>query len=139
MENISDRAIGYGIPGVVVDGNDVFAVYEAAQAAVERARDGGGPTLLEAKTYRIKGHFVGDPEMYRTKEEVQEQFDSNDPLKNFKQAVLTTNSLTEKDLEEIEAKVEAAIEAAIDFARQSPYPQPTELFEDLYVEGGEAV
>ncbi len=58
--------------------------------------DGGGPTLLEAKTYRIKGHFVGDPEMYRTKEEVQEQFDSNDPLKNFKQAVLTTNSLTEK-------------------------------------------
>jgi pyruvate dehydrogenase E1 component alpha subunit len=139
VENISDRAIGYGIPGVVVDGNDVFAVYEAAQAAVERARDGGGPTLLEAKTYRIKGHFVGDPEMYRTKEEVQEQFDSNDPLKNFKQAVLTTNSLTEKDLEEIEAKVEAAIEAAIDFARQSPYPQPTELFEDLYVEGGEAV
>lgn len=139
VENISDRAIGYGIPGVVVDGNDVFAVYEAAQAAVERARDGGGPTLLEAKTYRIKGHFVGDPEMYRTKEEVQEQFDSNDPLKNFKQAVLTTSSLTEKDLEEIEAKVEAAIEAAIDFARQSPYPQPTELFEDLYVEGGEAV
>ena len=72
VENISDRAIGYGIPGVVVDGNDVFAVYEAAQAAVERARDGGGPTLLEAKTYRIKGHFVGDPEMYRTKEEVQD-------------------------------------------------------------------
>ena len=77
--------------------------------------------------------------MYRTKEEVQEQFDTNDPLKNFKQAVLNSNSLTEKDLEEIETKVEAAIEEAVDFARQSPYPKPTELFEDLYVEGGEAV
>ncbi len=96
MENIADRATGYGIPGVVVDGNNVFAVYEAAQAAVERARSGGGPTLLETKTYRIKGHFVGDPEMYRTREEVQQQFETNDPLNNFKQAVLNANSLTEK-------------------------------------------
>ncbi len=96
VENIADRATGYGIPGVVVDGNNVFAVYEAAQAAVERARSGGGPTLLETKTYRIKGHFVGDPEMYRTREEVQQQFETNDPLNNFKQAVLNANSLTEK-------------------------------------------
>ena len=139
VENIADRAIGYGIPGVVVDGNDVFAVYEAAQAAVERARASGGPTLVEAKTYRIKGHFVGDPEMYRTREEVQEQFETNDPLKNFRQAVLCANSLTEKDLQEIEAAVHAAIAAAVDFARQSPYPKPEELMQDLYVEGGEAV
>lgn len=139
VENIADRATGYGIPGVVVDGNNVFAVYEAAQAAVERARSGGGPTLLETKTYRIKGHFVGDPEMYRTREEVQQQFETNDPLNNFKQAVLNANSLTEKDLEEIETAVQAAIEEAVDFARESPFPKPEELFEDLYVEGGETL
>ncbi len=139
VENIADRATGYGIPGVVVDGNNVFAVYEAAQAAVEHARSGGGPTLLETKTYRIKGHFVGDPEMYRTREEVQQQFETNDPLNNFKQAVLNANSLTEKDLEEIETAVQAAIEEAVDFARESPFPKPEELFEDLYVEGGETL
>lgn len=137
-ENIADRAIGYSIPGVVVDGNDVFAVYEAAQAAIERARSGGGPTLIEAKTYRIKGHFVGDPEMYRTREEVREQFETNDPLKNFKQAVFAVNTLTEKELEGIEAKVEAELEEAVQYARQSPFPKPEELFEDLYVKGGEA-
>lgn len=139
VENIADRAIGYGIPGVVMDGNDVFAVYEAAQAAVQRARAGGGPTLLEAKTYRIKGHFVGDPEMYRTREEVQEQFETNDPLKKFRQAAFFANSLTEKDLQEIEVVVHKAIDEAVDFARQSPYPKPEELFQDLYVESGEAI
>ncbi len=83
VENISDRAVGYNIPGVICNGNDVFDVYETTREAVERARQGGGPTLVEAKTYRIKGHFVGDPEMYRTKEEVQKEFDENCPIKNF--------------------------------------------------------
>lgn len=138
VENIADRAIGYGIPGVVVNGNDVFAVYEAAQAAVERARSGGGPTLLEAKTYRIKGHFVGDPELYRTRQEVQEHLENDDPLKNFRQQVLGANRLTERELAEIEAQVREEIEAAVDFARKSPFPAPEELFEDLYVESGEA-
>lgn len=138
VENIADRAIGYGIPGVVVNGNDVFAVYEAAQAAVERARSGGGPTLLEAKTYRIKGHFVGDPELYRTRQEVQEHLENDDPLKNFRQQVLGANRLTERELAEIEAQVREEIEAAVDFARESPFPAPEELFEDLYVESGEA-
>ncbi|MDK2881862.1 MAG: acetoin:2,6-dichlorophenolindophenol oxidoreductase subunit alpha [Bacillota bacterium] len=138
VENIADRAIGYGIPGVVVNGNDVFAVYEAAQAAVERARSGGGPTLLEAKTYRIKGHFVGDPELYRTRQEVQEHLENDDPLKNFRQQVLGANRLTERELAEIEAQVREDIEAAVDFARKSPFPAPEELFEDLYVESGEA-
>jgi pyruvate dehydrogenase E1 component alpha subunit len=123
---------------VVVNGNDVFAVYEAAQAAVERARSGGGPTLLEAKTYRIKGHFVGDPELYRTRQEVQEHLENDDPLKNFRQQVLGANRLTERELAEIEAQVREEIEAAVDFARESPFPAPEELFEDLYVESGEA-
>ncbi|MDK2855361.1 MAG: acetoin:2,6-dichlorophenolindophenol oxidoreductase subunit alpha [Bacillota bacterium] len=138
VENIADRAIGYGIPGVVVDGNDVFAVYEAAQAAVERARSGGGPTLLEAKTYRIKGHFVGDPELYRTRQEVEEHLENDDPLKNFRRQVLAASRLSERELAEIEAQVREEIEEAVDFARKSPFPAPEELFEDLYVESGEA-
>jgi pyruvate dehydrogenase E1 component alpha subunit len=138
VENIADRAIGYSIPGVVVNGNDVFSVYEAAQAAVERARSGGGPTLIEAKTYRIKGHFVGDPEMYRTREEVQEHFENDDPLKNFREQVLTASQLSEKELAEIEAQVKEELAAAVQFAKESPYPGPEELFQDLYVESGEA-
>ncbi|MGI6605238.1 MAG: thiamine pyrophosphate-dependent dehydrogenase E1 component subunit alpha [bacterium] len=139
VENIADRAIGYGIPGVVVNGNDVFAVYEAARAAVQRARSGGGPTLLEAKTYRIKGHFVGDPELYRTREEVQERFENDDPLKNFRQQVLAANQLTEKDFADIETQVKEELAAALAYAKESPFPGPEELFQDLYVEGGEAL
>lgn len=137
VENIADRAIGYGIPGVVVNGNDVFSVYEAAQAAVERARSGGGPTLIEAKTYRIKGHFVGDPEMYRTRQEVQEHFENDDPLKNFREQVLAASQLSEKELAEIETAVKEELEAAVAFAKESPFPAPEELFQDLYVESGE--
>ena len=96
VEDIADRARGYGMPGVVVDGNDVFAVYEAAKAAVERARGGGGPSLVEAKTYRIKGHFVGDPELYRSKEEVQEIFAKTDPISQFERQVSSEGSLSEK-------------------------------------------
>ena len=84
VENISDRAAGYHIPGVVVDGQDPFAVYEAAKAAVERARAGEGPTMIECKTYRIEGHFVGDPELYRSKEETMKIFHDTDPLKKFR-------------------------------------------------------
>jgi len=135
IEDIADRARAYGIPGVVVDGNDVFAVIETAKAAVERARAGGGPTLIEAKTYRIKGHFVGDPEKYRTKEEVQKHFDENDPIKNFTQKVLAAKQLTQADLDAIRAEVAAEIEQAVDEARQAPYPDTSALYEDLYVEG----
>ena len=81
VENISDRAHGYNMPGVIVDGQNVFEVYAAAAEAVERARRGEGPTFIEAKTYRIEGHFVGDPELYRKKEETMEIFHRTDPLK----------------------------------------------------------
>lgn len=133
VENISDRAVGYGMPSIIVDGNDVFAVYEGMKEAVERARQGGGPTFLEAKTYRIKGHFVGDPEMYRTREEVKEQYDNNDPIKNFEKRALQDNLLTKKEMEAIKAEVEKAIEDSLEFARKSPYPELEELFNDLYV------
>ena len=84
VENISDRAKGYGMPGVIVDGQDVFAVYQAAHEAADRARAGEGPTFIECKTYRIEGHFVGDPELYRSKEETLRIFHDTDPLKRFR-------------------------------------------------------
>lgn len=133
VKNISDRAVGYDMPGIAIDGNDVFKVYETVKEAVERARQGGGPTLIECKTYRIKGHFVGDPEMYRTKEEVHSRFEKDDPIKNFEKKVLAEGLLTKADLSDIEEKVLKAIEEAIEFARQSPYPDPSELYTDLYV------
>jgi len=133
VKNISDRAVGYDMPGITIDGNDVFKVYETVKGAVERARQGGGPTLIECKTYRIKGHFVGDPEMYRTKEEVNSRFEKNDPIKKFEKKVLSQGLLTKSDLSQIEQKVLKAVEEAVEFARQSPYPEPSELYTDLYV------
>jgi pyruvate dehydrogenase E1 component alpha subunit len=134
VTDISVRAAGYAMPGVMVDGNDVFAVYEAAREAVKRAREGGGPTLLECKTYRIKGHFVGDPEMYRTREEVMKQMEENDPIKRFLEKVLANNWLEDAQLQEIEERVRGEIEAAVRFAEESPFPEPEEAFEDVYAE-----
>ncbi|MHC6179145.1 thiamine pyrophosphate-dependent dehydrogenase E1 component subunit alpha [Clostridium sp. JNZ X4-2] len=133
VENIADRAAGYNMPGVMVDGNDVFQVYKVAQEAIERARHGGGPTLVEAKTYRIKGHFVGDPEKYRTKEEVKEQFEKNDPIKNFESKVLEKKLMTREEMDAIKAEAKKGLEEAIKFAKDSPFPDPSELYEDLYV------
>lgn len=136
VADISARAAGYGIPGVIVDGNDIFAVYEAAQTAVKRARQGEGPTLIEAKTYRIKGHYVGDPEMYRTRAEVQERFEKSDPLKNFAKVVIEKKWLKEQDLEEIRSQVAIEVERAVETARKADYPEAKELFADYYVDGG---
>lgn len=133
VEDIADRAQGYSMPGVIVDGNDVFAVYEAARELVERARSGEGPSLLEAKTYRIKGHFVGDPEKYRTKEEVQKVFDETDPIPRFMERVTKSGSISLEELESIEESVEQSIAEAILFAQNASEPDPSELFEDLYV------
>lgn len=133
VKDIADRAVGYGIPGIIVDGNDIFEVYEAAKTAVERARQGEGPTLLEAKTYRIRGHFVGDPEMYRTKEEVKERFNSNDPIKRFEENVLSSGSMTEKELAEVREEVVLEIKKAVEFAENSPFPEAEELYTDLYI------
>jgi len=131
IENIADRAIAYGIPGVVVDGNDVLAVLEVTQRAVERARRGEGPTLIECKTYRHKGHSRVDPARYRSKEEVEEWL-AKDPIKRFKQKLLQTHILTESEIQKIESEVLAKIEEAVEFAMQSPYPMREEALEDIY-------
>jgi pyruvate dehydrogenase E1 component alpha subunit len=134
IPNIAVRAQGYGMPGVTVNGNEVFAVYEATKAAVEHARSGKGPYMLEFKTYRVKGHFVGDPEMYRTREEVQDHFENDDPIKNFTAVVLEKGWLKQADLDTIAAAVAAEIEAAVTDAKNDPYPGNHELFNDYFVE-----
>jgi len=131
IENIADRAVAYGIPGVTVDGNDVLAVYEAAHEAVKRAREGKGPTLIECKTYRHKGHSRFDPATYRPKEEVEEWL-KKDPVKQFKAKLLGMKILTEKEADEIEQEVIAAVEKAAKFAIDSPYPAPEEALENVY-------
>jgi len=132
IENVADRAVAYGIPGRVVDGNDVLAVYEVAHKAVERARKGKGPTLIECKTYRHKGHSRFDPAAYRSKEEVEEWL-TRDPISRFKARLLEMNVLTEQRAREIEESVTADVEKAVQFALESPYPEPEEALEDLYV------
>jgi pyruvate dehydrogenase E1 component alpha subunit len=133
VDDIADRAQGYGMPGVIVDGNDVFAVYEAAKELIERARSGEGPAILECKTYRIKGHFVGDPEMYRTKEEVQKVLEAPAPLPRFEAKVLKAKAMTKKELETIRTRVEKELAEALEFARTSPEPEVSALYEGLYV------
>ena len=131
IENIADRVVAYGIPGIAVDGNDVLAVYEAALKAVERARKGEGPTFIECKTYRHKGHSRVDPAKYRPKEEVEEWL-AKDPIKRFKEKLLQTKTLTEAEIQRIENEVAAEIDEAVRFAMESPYPEPEEALEDVY-------
>jgi len=131
IENVADRASAYGIPGTVVDGNDVLAVYEAAHEAVVRARQGKSPTLIECKTYRHKGHSRADPAAYRPKEEV-EKWMKKDPIPRFKKRLLEERFLTEKEANQIEEDVIRAVEDAVKFAIESPYPTPEEALEDVY-------
>ncbi len=133
VEDIADRAQGYGMPGVIVDGNDVFSVYEAARDLIDRARRGEGPCILECKTYRIKGHFVGDPEMYRTKKEVQQVLEETDPIPRFEKKVLDAGVMTREELDAIAARVNKELNEALEYARTSPEPEESALFEDLYV------
>ncbi|MHB9038011.1 MAG: thiamine pyrophosphate-dependent dehydrogenase E1 component subunit alpha [Armatimonadota bacterium] len=125
VENISDRAIGYGMPGFSIDGNKVDEVYAAAAEAVNRARSGGGPTLLECKTYRIRGHFEGDDALYRTKEEVEEARKS-DPIEYWKNALMSESLIDEAAFEALSARIEQEIMEAAAFADESPLPEPEE-------------
>lgn len=130
-QDIADRAKGYAIPGVVVDGNDVFAVYQAVGAAADRARKGEGPTLIECKTYRWHGHYEGDPMVYRTKEEIQE-WKAKDSIARLRREILKSGLAAPEELDEIEASVKAEIEAAVEFAKAAPYPERAEVITDVY-------
>ena len=131
IENVSDRASAYGIPGVTVDGNDVLAVYEAASHAVNRARKGEGPTLIECKTYRQKGHSRFDPAAYRPKAEVEEWL-KKDPISRFRKRLIEEGTLTEQEAERLSQETKKAVEVAVKFAMESPFPKPEEALEDVY-------
>src|SRR5690606_24134087 len=131
IERLADRATAYGIPAVIVDGMDVEAVHAAAVVAVARARSGGGPTLIEAQTYRFKGHMIGDSEVYRTREEVTEWM-ARDPLRLSRQKLIELG-VAEDALDRAEREVERWIEEAVAFALASPEPTVESAFEDVWV------
>ena len=133
VERISARAAAYGIPGLTVDTRDVLDVYAAAREAVERARSGLGPTLLDMKTYRWRGHFEGDPDRYRDDEERQALRDF-DPLPRLRSRLLDEAHATSEELDAIESEVEAALAHAVDFARSSPWPAAAEVERYVYPE-----
>jgi acetoin:2,6-dichlorophenolindophenol oxidoreductase subunit alpha len=130
VSDVADRAAAYDIPGVVVDGNDVMAVYEAAGEAVKRARAGQGPSLVECKTYRHRGHFEGDPTTYRPKAEL-EAWLKKDPIPRF-EAYLKSAGVSDAQLAEIKKGVSDKVEAAVKFAEESPFPGPEEVLDDVY-------
>ena len=134
IQDIALRAAGYDMPGVIVDGMDVLAVYEAVKEAVKRAKAGKGPTLVECKTYRFRGHHEGDPNLgtrYRTKEEM-EKWREKCPIKLLKNRLVKEKLAKPKELDEIEENVKRRIEEAFVYAMESPFPKPEETLEDLF-------
>lgn len=131
IENIADRAAAYGMPGVVVDGNDVEAVYRVAGEAITRARQGGGPTFIEAKTYRLCGHSRSDPRTYRSKEE-EAEWDTRDPLLVAANQLKRIGLATDESLAAIEQEVTEVIDDAVDFAERSPDPEPADALKHVF-------
>jgi pyruvate dehydrogenase E1 component alpha subunit len=136
VQNAADRASAYGMPGVTVDGNDVMAVYDATREAVERAREGKGPTLVESNTYRIRSHSEGFDQVvkdrpYREEAEVQ-QWKENDPIKRFREVLLERKLLTPKSVKRIADEVENELAQAIEFAEASPWPVPGEEINKVF-------
>lgn len=134
VEDLSVRAKAYGINGVSIDGNDVLIVYETVKEAVEYAREGNGPTLIECKTYRFKGHHVGDPATeYRTREE-EALWKEKCPVLGFKEYLVTHSILDQEDIGQIENVITEEIKQAVEFAKESPYPDAAEAYEDIFSE-----
>ncbi len=131
VENISVRAAGYAMPGYTVDGNDVFAIDAVVRKGVERARKGEGPSLVECKTYRWKGHWTGDPEVYRSKEEVEE-WKKRCPIKRLAEYLLKNKVLTAEQIFAIEADVDRQIWEAEKFAVESPEPDPNRVLDNVF-------
>ncbi len=137
VERISQRAGAYGMPGETVDGMDVLAVYEAAQAAAGRARAGEGPALVECVTYRYKGHSKSDTQRYRTREEVA-AWRAHDPITRFRETLRAERLLAADQADRLEQEARAAIEDALRFAEASPEPDPATLLEGVYADGESA-
>ena len=132
LKTLADRAAGYGLPGVTVDGNDVLAVHEAMKAAIERAHRGEGPTMLECMTYRITGHSRRDPCNYQPEEERKKALE-NEPIRRFRTYLLENGLATQAELDKAEAENDAEIEAAVKSAMAAPDPAPEAALEDIFV------
>jgi TPP-dependent pyruvate/acetoin dehydrogenase alpha subunit len=131
VKDLSIRAQGYGIPGVRVDGFDVLAVFEAATEAVARARRGEGPTLLVTESYRIEGHYAGEPEVYRTRAEVEE-YRKLDPIPRFRKYLVDNGKVNLEELDTIDAEARKEIADAVQFAKTSPPPDPATAMDYIY-------
>lgn len=131
LEKLSDRARGYGIPGVTVDGNDLQAVYDATEQAVALARSGGGPTFIEAKTYRWRGHSKSDKNLYRTREEIDE-WRSKDPIVKFEADLLAAGTVSPEDIESIRNRVRSELREAVQRANAAPDARADDLLDAVY-------
>lgn len=131
-EHLADWAWGYGIPNYVVDGNDVLLMHEIMKEAVERARKGEGPTFIEARTFRHRGHFEGDPYDYVDKDVLKDWVENRDPIKNFSKILLENNICGEGELSSIDKEVEKEVEEAIKIAEAAPLPDPKRIYEGLF-------
>jgi pyruvate dehydrogenase E1 component alpha subunit len=131
VRDIAARAAAYGLDGVTVDGNDVLQVYQAAATAIRKARGGDGPTLIEAKTYRLKGHFIGDPQKYREPAEVQARW-TGEPIARFERHLSDLGLLGEAERATVWARAEQEMAEAVQFAEGGPYPKPEDALADLF-------
>lgn len=131
--SVANRAHAYGIPGVINDGSNVLAVRESVAEAVERAREGFGPSIVENETYRYKGHFEGDRQKYRTPEEIQNYRLVRDPIDRFEAQLLDDGVATKQEIDAMRAAVAVEIEEAVRFAMESPTPDPSDAMQDLFV------
>lgn len=134
VARVADRAAAYGIPSCTIDGNDVLAVYEAAREAVETARQGSGPTLIEGLTYRWEGHYKGDPEVYRSPVEIAEWRENRDPIQRFAAYLIDQDVLTSGQIDSIDAEIQAQVEDAVAYAEGSPDPVLEYLHIDLFAD-----
>jgi len=132
IENISQRAAAYGLPGVTVDGNDPLAVYTAVSEAAARARRGEGATLVEAKTYRYKGHSKSDKQAYRSREEVRFWQENRDPIMRFSQLLLTAGLISEAEAAQMRERAIAIIDEAVAFSEASPAPDVADIMDGVY-------
>lgn len=131
--DIYKLADAYEMPGDTLDGMSAEAVHEGVSRAVKRAREKGGPTLIEIKTYRYKGHSISDPQKYRTKEEVDE-YKGKDPIQQLRKTILTEKLASEKDLDAIDKRVDGIVAGSVKFAEESPWPSDDEVLKDVYVD-----
>ncbi len=132
VEDIADRAKGLGLEGVIVDGSDVLAMFDSVNQAVDKARTGGGPTLIEAKTYRFHGHHVGDAQTYRTRDEAEWWRTNKDPIKLLSDYMVDNGVAKQEELDAIYEQVEREVLNAIEFGKDAPLPPPEQAYEDLY-------